>query len=74
MYTNISSVQFSYSVVYDSLRPHRLQHARPPCLTPTPGVYSNSCLSAGDAIQPTHPLSSSSPPDLNLSQHHGLFK
>ena len=27
----------------DSLRPHRLQHARPPCPSPTPGVYSNSC-------------------------------
>ena len=38
----ISSVQFSLSVVSDSLRPHELQHARPPCLLPTPGVYSNS--------------------------------
>ena len=37
-----SSVQFS-SVLSDSLRPHGLQHARPPCLSPTPGVYSNSC-------------------------------
>ena len=40
---SISSVQFSCSVVSDSLRPHRLQHARPPCSSPTPGVYSNSC-------------------------------
>ena len=38
-----SSVQFSCSVVSDSLRPHGLQHARPPCWSPTPGVYSNSC-------------------------------
>ena len=38
-----SSVQFSRSVVSDSLRPHELQHARPPCPSPTPGVYSNSC-------------------------------
>ena len=38
-----SSVQFSRSVVSDSLRPHGLQHARPPCPSPTPGVYSNSC-------------------------------
>ena len=38
-----SSVQFSPSVVCDSLRPHGLQHAKPPCPTPTPGVYSNSC-------------------------------
>ena len=38
-----SSVQFSYSVMSNSLRPHGLQHARLPCPSPTPGVYSNSC-------------------------------
>ena len=38
----ITSVQFSHSVVSDSLRPHGLQHARPPCPSPTPRVYSNS--------------------------------
>ena len=38
-----SSVQFSRSVVSDSLRPHELQYARPPCPSPTPLVYSNSC-------------------------------
>ena len=38
-----ASVQFSCSVVSDSLWPHGLQHARPPCPSPTPGVYSNSC-------------------------------
>ena len=37
------SVQFSRSVVSDSLWPHGLQHARPPCPSPTPRVYSNSC-------------------------------
>ena len=37
------SVQFSRSVMSDSLWPHGLQHARPPCPSPTPGVYSNSC-------------------------------
>ena len=37
-----SSVQFSRSVVSDSLQPHESQHARPACPTPTPGVYSNS--------------------------------
>ena len=37
------SIQFSHSVVSDSLRPHILQHARPPCPSPTPGAYSNSC-------------------------------
>ena len=36
-----SSVQFSHSVVSDSLRPHELQHARPSCPSPTPGVHSN---------------------------------
>ena len=38
-----TSVQFSCSVMSDSLRPHESQHARPPCPSPTPGVYSNSC-------------------------------
>ena len=37
------SVQFSGSVVSDSLRPHELQHARPPCPSPTAGVYPNLC-------------------------------
>ena len=37
------SVQFSRSVVSDSLRPHGLQHARPPCPSPTPRVHPNSC-------------------------------
>ena len=36
------SVQFSHLVVSDSLRPHELQHARPPCPSPTPGVHSDS--------------------------------
>ena len=39
----LSSVQFSCSVVSDSLRPHGLQHTRPPCPSPTPEVYSDSC-------------------------------
>ena len=38
-----SSVQLSRSVVSDSLQPHGLQHTRPPCPSPTPGVYLNSC-------------------------------
>ena len=40
---NISSVQFSHSVVSNSLQPHEPQHARPPCPSPTPGVHPNSC-------------------------------
>ena len=43
MIINISSVQFSCSVVSDSLRPHEPQHARPPCPSPTPSVYPNPC-------------------------------
>ena len=41
-----TQIQFSRSVVSDSLQPHGLQHARPPCPSPTPGVYSNSCPSS----------------------------
>ena len=52
----LSSVQFSCSVVSNSLRPHELQHARPPCPSPTLGVYSNPC-----ALSPwCHPAISSS--------------
>ena len=42
LYVKFSSVQFSRSVVSDSLRPHELQHARPPCPSPSPGVHSDS--------------------------------
>ena len=51
-----SSVQFSHLVVSNSLRPHESQHARPPCPSPTPRVYSNSCPSS----QWCHPAISSS--------------
>ena len=50
------SVHLSHSVLSDSLWPHGLQHARPPCPSPTPGVYSNSCLSS----QWSHPTIPSS--------------
>ena len=45
-FRSFSSVQFSCSVVSDSLQPHESQHSRPPCPSPTPRVYSNSCLSS----------------------------
>ena len=45
MFSFLNSVQFSHSVVSDSLRPHEPQYARPPCPSPTSGVYSNSCPS-----------------------------
>ena len=54
--TNLSSVQFSHSVVSDSLQPHESQYARPPCPSPTPRVHSNSCPSS----QWCHPAISSS--------------
>ena len=44
--TGISLVQFSHSAVCNSLRPHELQHSKPPYPLPTPGVYSNSCPSS----------------------------
>ena len=50
------SVQFSHSVMSDSLRPHESQHARPPCPSPTPGVHSDSHPSS----QWCHPAISSS--------------
>ena len=50
------SVQFSGSVMSDSLPPHEYQHARPPCPSPTPGVYPNSCPSS----RWFHPVISSS--------------
>ena len=46
IYIAYASVQFSRSVMSDSLRPHELQHARLPCPSPTPRVYSNSCPSS----------------------------
>ena len=65
---HISSVQFSRSVVSNSLRTHESQHARPPCPSPTPGVYSDTCLSSWWC----HPAISSSAP--NPSQHQGLLQ
>ena len=53
---NFSSVQFSRSVVSDSLRPHESQHARPPCPSPTPRVHWDSC----PLSQWCHPAISSS--------------
>ena len=126
-------IQFSCSVVSNSLRPHGLQYARLSCPSPTPGPCLNLCLLSqwchpikkpknipakpnfhvssvqslsrvrlgnpmdcctpvlpihhqlleftqtlvhwvSDAIQPSHPLLSPSPPAFNLSQHQGLFK
>ena len=63
---------FSHSVVSDSLQHHGLQHARPPCPSPTPGAHSNSCpwsrwchTTISSSVVP-------SPPAFSLSQHQGL--
>jgi len=68
------SVQFSRSVVSDSLQLHGLQHATLPVhhqlLKPT----QTHVHRISDAIQPSHPMSSPSPPTFNLSQHQSLFK
>ena len=68
------SVQFSHSVMPNSLQPCGLQHTRLLSPSPTPGSCSNYVHRVGDAIQPTHPLSSSSLSAHNLSQHQSLFQ
>ena len=62
---------FSRQVVSDSLRPHGLQHAR---LHYLPEFAQTHVLWVSDAIQPSHPLSLSSPPALNPSKHQGIFQ
>ena len=69
------SVQFSHSVVSDSLRPHESQHARPlPVHHQLPEFTQTHVHRVGDAIQPSHLPSSPSPPAPNPSQHQGLFQ
>ena len=67
------SVQFSRTLVSNSLQSHGLQHARLPSSSPTPRAYQNPVHRVGDAIQPSHSLLSPSPPAFNLSQQQGLF-
>ena len=69
------SVQFSGSVLSDSLWPHELQHVRPHCPSPTPGVHSNSCPSS----RWSHPAISSSVIPFSsclqsLPRHQSLFQ
>ena len=71
MQPNVHSVQFSRSVVSDSLRPHEPQHARPPCPSPTPRVHSNSRPSSRwchPAISSSVVLFSSCPQSLPASE------
>ena len=74
MGSSLLSVQFSRSVMSDSLQPHELQHARPSCPSPTPGVHPNSCPSSRwchSAISSSIVPFSSCP---QLSQQQGLFQ
>ena len=75
MIINISSVQFSCSVVSDSLRPHEPKHTvKPPVHHQLLESTQTHVHCVSNAIQPFCPLSSPFPPPLNLSQHQGLFK
>ena len=89
MNTWVDSVQFSWSVMSGSLWLHGLKHVGPPCSSLTSGACSNSSRLSqwchptisssvvdwvSDAIQPSHPLSSPSPPAFNLAHHQGLFQ
>ena len=65
-------VQFSRSVVSDSLQAHGLQHARPSCPSPTPRAYSNSCPLSWWCHPTILSSVSPSPPAFNLCQHQGL--
>ena len=68
------SVQFSHSVVSDSLWPYEPQHARLPIHHQLLEFIQTRVHWIGDTIQPSHPLSSPSPTVFNLSQPQGLFK
>ena len=69
-----NSFQFSHSVVYNSLRPHDRSMPGLPVHHQLPEFTQTHNHWVGDDIQPSHSLSSPSPPALNLSQHQGLFK
>ena len=69
-----SSVQFSYSVMSDCMRPHDRSTPGLSVHHQLPESTQTQVHPVGDAIQPSHPLLSPSPPARNLSQHQGLFQ
>ena len=73
---SVSSVQFSHSVVSDSLRPHGLQFLMPgfPVHHQLPESTQPQVHQVGDAVQQSHPLLSPSSPTFNLFQHQELFQ
>ena len=72
--SQFSSAQFSRSVMSNSLRPHGLALPGPPVHHQLSELTQTHVHCVGDAIQPSHPLSSPSPPAFHLSQHQDLFK
>ena len=70
----ITSVQFSHSVVSDSLQPMDCSMPSLSVDHQLPDLAKTHVHRVSDAIQPSHPLLSPSPPDFNLSQHQGLFQ
>ena len=70
----ICSVQFIHSVVSDTLWPINSSTPGFPVHHQLPELTQTHVHQVGDAIQPSHPLSSHSPPAFNLSQHQGLFQ
>ena len=73
-YDITNPVQFSCSVLCDSLWPHGLQHARLPCPSSVPRACSNSCPSSWWYHATISSSASPSPPVFNLSQHQGFFQ
>ena len=69
-----SQPRFSHSVMSDSLRPHGLSMPGFPVHHQLPELTQTRVHRVSDAIQPSHPLSSPSPPAFNLSQQQGLFQ
>ena len=74
MHYTFSSVQFSRSVVSNYLWSHELQHTKPPCPSPSPGVHPNSCPSSWWWHPAISYSVSPSPPAPNPSQHQSLFQ
>ena len=71
---NISSVQFSHSVVSNSVTPWTAAHQAFLSITNSWSLLKLMSIESVIAVQPSHPLSSPSSPSFNLSQHYGLFK
>ena len=74
LHRSFSSVQFSHSVMSDSLRSHECSTPGLPVQHQLPEFTQTHLHWVGDAIQPSHPLSSPSPPAPNPSQHQSLFQ